>query len=409
MLKAIALVIVLLSSAASAAPQSIVLKRGLPTDIWLTWPEANRFDEPGLIAVFPEYRQVFKGGELKLVKDAGFDFVRLTVDPAIFLWKPSPAKTDKLVAGVLAAIAEIRGAGLKVVVDLHSIPHTAPTPGTEMYLKTDADFAAYLELVAKIGTAITTLPSADVAFEPINEPTIDCDWDQPKKTKQRWPGMLKKLHAAARAAAPTLTLVLSGACWGSADGLSQINPRTIADDNIVWSFHSYEPFIFSHQGASWTDEQMRFVEGLAFPPQPGQKNKVLRLALAKLAASNLSKSAKRKMRKHLTSDLGNYFRKGYAERQARAPFVTVSAWAKRYGIPANRIMLGEFGVIRGDLAKPMTDAERVALLRLMRVEAERRGFIWSAWSWSGSFGISKSDETREFSPLLLDALGLPGH
>ena len=27
-----------------------------------------------------------------------------------------------------------------------------------------------------------------------------------------------------------------------------------ADDNIVYSFHSYEPFIFSHQGADWAGQ-----------------------------------------------------------------------------------------------------------------------------------------------------------
>ena len=79
------LLLFLLALPGLARAEAISLKRGLPTDIWLTWPEADRLSEPGLIKTFPEYRQSYKGGEFKLVKQAGFDFVRLTIDPAIYL------------------------------------------------------------------------------------------------------------------------------------------------------------------------------------------------------------------------------------------------------------------------------------------------------------------------------------
>ena len=56
-----------------AGAETIVLKRGIPTDIWTTWPGGDELDQQKFVDVFPEYRQEFKGGEFKLVKDAGFD------------------------------------------------------------------------------------------------------------------------------------------------------------------------------------------------------------------------------------------------------------------------------------------------------------------------------------------------
>ena len=91
---------------------------------------------------------------------------------------------------------------------------------------------------------------------------IDCD----PTLFPKWPSMLKRLHAAARKAAPNHTLVLSGSCWSSAYGLAKIDPALIADDNVIWTFHSYEPYILTHQGADWTGDSMSYVEGLPYPP-----------------------------------------------------------------------------------------------------------------------------------------------
>ncbi len=78
--------------------------------------------------------------------------------------------------------------------------------------------------------------------------------------------MLEQLHAAARKAMPKHTLILSGGCWSSAYGLAKIDPGSIADDNVIWAFHTYEPYVLTHQGADWTGDSMSYVEGLPYPP-----------------------------------------------------------------------------------------------------------------------------------------------
>ncbi len=395
--------VALLAGRAEAYP--IVLKRGLPTDIWLTWPDGSRLDEPGLIQTFPEYRQSFDGHEFALAKAAGFDFIRLTIDPAIFLYKARPEKTAMLLSGTKAAIAEILAAGLKVDVDLHIIPRNGDDPGTDQMLADDAAFERYLALVSEVGKLVARFPADQVAFEPMNEPTVDCDaiWNG---ARQRWPAMLERLHAAARAAAPHTTLVLSGACWGGADGLAQIDPETLQDENIIWSFHSYEPFVFSHQGASWSDDAVAYVSGLSFPPVKGTKQKVLKRAENRIALAKLPKARQSELRTELRDYLERYYQPGGAADLARAPFAKVAAWAVKYHIRPQRILLGEFGAIRSDKFAPLSDAARAPLITLIRSEAEVHGYAWSCWSWTGSFGISRPPDSRDFSPVLAKALGL---
>jgi endoglucanase len=153
------------------AAKPIVLKHGLPTDIWLTWPDGDGLKDQRLIEVFPEFRQQFKGNEFLLAKKAGFDFIRLTIDPAIFLANPAQASTEKLLAGMMIAVSDIRGAGLKVLVDMHSIPRDGGGMGTEQILDTEKSFDRYLEVVGKVGRSISNLPPDQVAFELLNEPT----------------------------------------------------------------------------------------------------------------------------------------------------------------------------------------------------------------------------------------------
>jgi endoglucanase len=388
----------------AVASDVISLKRGLPTDIWLTWPGKDGLDDPKMIEEFPEYRQEYKGTEFALVKAAGFDFVRLTVDPAVFLTKRRPEKTARLLQGVKAAIDEILAAGLKVDVDMHIYPRDDGSPGTRQVLASDALFAKYLEVLTDVGGLAAKYPADKVALEVLNEPTIDCVYDMPEGAKQEWPAKLVRLHKTARAAAPGLTLILSGACWGGSDGLVALDPALIADKNVIWSFHNYEPFVFTHQGANWTDGHERYLSGLQFPPDVKQKKTVLAASLKAIDWADLTTAKRKELKANARNDLRVYFEPGWAEARAKEGFVKVEAWAQAHGIPSKRILLGEFGAIRPHDFTARNERERAVYYRMMRREAERRGYGWSTWEWKTEFGLSKGFDTREFDPVMVKAL-----
>ncbi len=79
--------------------------------------------------------------------------------------------------------------------------------------------------------------------------------------------MQVELLRTARAAAPQLTLVASGACGSMIAGLEALDPARLGDANLIYTFHFYEPYVFSHQGAPWmTSEPMyRYLNAVPWP------------------------------------------------------------------------------------------------------------------------------------------------
>jgi endoglucanase len=313
----------------AVAAEPIVLKRGLGMNIWETWPDDTEWVKPGVLDVFPEWRRTVTEPMLRDLPAAGFDFVRLTIDPAPFL-TPDTSRAPHLIEQTLGTVRLLGQVGLKVIVDLHTIPsYDRRMFGTEKMLADPAMFDAYLAMVGRIGMAIADQDPAAVAFEPINEPVIDCDVvDQPDK--QRWPAMLARLHRAARDAAPKLTLILSGGCWGGAGTLAAIDPKALGDDNIIWSFHNYEPFAASHQGASWIDGPERYLSGVVFPPDKASsadRKRILRDALAE----GRKAGAGAEMAERIRAAVARYFEPGAALAEMDKSFGQATSWADHYG------------------------------------------------------------------------------
>ena len=396
--------LLLILGAANVLADAPNFKRGFPTDIWINWPDNDKFVNDINIKTFPEYRQYLNVIHFKKMQDAGFDFVRLTIDPAIYLIKPSPEKTAQLNAGVITAIKDIRSIGLNVDVDLHAIPVDGRSVGTETYLKDDKAFASYLNFVSDVGKAIAEQDRNHVTFEPMNEPTIDCDGDN--AAVKRWPAMALKMHDVARAAAPKLTLVISGACWGGADGLAVLKASDFKDSNILWSFHSYEPFYFTHQGANWATGAEQFFDGLMFPPNPKDKAKVLKATLAGIAASDKTKAEKAVLAAEAKSSLTEYYSPGWAVAQLNRPAIIVSKWQAANNMPSSRILMGEFGVMKKDLTHAVPESIRAGYLKSARELYESHDWAWSGWSWGGGMGLTDEDTERNPTPAIMKALGM---
>lgn len=307
-------------------------------------------------------------------------------------------------AGVVQMVHDIRKQELNVLVDMHAIPQGTRSVGSETYVASDKAFAAYVDLIRQFAVALADEDPAHVGFEPFNEPVLDCDLSEGQSP--RWPAMLAALHKAFRASNTTLTLVLSGACWGSAYGLKAIDPATFHDDNIIWSFHSYEPFLVSHQGASWSDGPTQYVDGVSYPPRRSEKSAVLTRALKRIKTAKLSPGSKAELISRTRDELAAYYAPGAAHRKMQEPFTDALAWGKAHGIPPQRMLLGEFGCIYQDSYGETPIATRAAMMDGIRRLAEQSGMAWSTWSWGGSFRLTRDEQQTLFYPELLEALGL---
>ena len=400
-----AALLVLVASAFPAQSATFSMKRGLNLDQWVTWPGEDHWDDARTILPYPEWRKFLKDEDLKSLKEAGFDFLRMPVDPSPFLSDQTTALRDDLYVSVLDSVRMITRAGLTVIVDMHLVPAGGGRKiGMAEVMNDPQTFDRYVDMVRRMGRTLAGEDPQKVAFELMNEPIVDCD----AEGTSLWPDRQRELFAAARSSATQLTLVLTGACYSAASALEKIDPKTIPDDNVIWTFHSYDPFLLTHQGATWAGDFIPYVTGLPYPLTSVPKTQ-LDVTLDTIRARIKAEAPWTRQ-----SGLLAYLDEQVASMDSPekllglmdAPFKKVEAWSKANSIKPENITLGEFGMIRQEYgnAYVMPGAYRAAYVRDMIARAEAHGFSWSVWSYGGAFGIVDAFNGDKAEPDVMNAI-----
>jgi hypothetical protein len=237
----------------------------------------------------------------------------------------------------------------------------------------------------------------------MNEPVIGCEGEE----ADQWRDKLTRLFAAARSSAPRLTLVLTGACWSNAEGLAAIDPKTIWDDNILWGFHSYSPFILTTQGAQWAGDFIRYVTGIPYPPYAFPEELAEGVKNARQTIGSEAPLTRRLgMLAYLDEQIALVDTKEELEEEMSAPFRVVAEWAEKNGIESGDVILSEFGMIRQEYENPaiMPPQWRAAYVRDMIRLAEDHGFAWSLWGYGGAFGIVEEFGGRKAEKDVLEVI-----
>lgn len=384
-----------------AAP--ISLKRGINLDIWDTWPGEERWHEPAVLLPYPEWQRKLDTDDLAALKESGFDFVRIPVDPAPFLHSGTEPFRDRLFTSVLKATHKATEAGLRVVVDLHAIPSGQRTFGSDKLSEDEQLFERYLEFVRRMARTLSKADAGSIALEIMNEPLAGCDGNE-----QQWAAMQQRLFAAARASATRLTLILTGGCWSGADSLAEIDPTSIPDDNVLWTFHSYAPFLLTHQGAGWTGEFIQYVTGIPYPPhgENAQERDAALETIRDRIRAKASFTDRFGMLSYLDELVAEVDTPEKLSTMMRKPFEIAAKWADVHNVDRQNILLGEFGMIRQEYETPdiMNPRWRAAYVGDMIGLAEEHGFSWSIWGYGGAFGVVEEFEGRRAEPDVLDVV-----
>jgi hypothetical protein len=374
-------------------------------NLWPWFSLTREFPAPGTDYDWPPFqtdRAIPARGDLAALRRAGIDFVRLPVDPGPLLAFPGERR-ERLMRDVLDAIALCNEQALAVVVNLHPNGATHHWNPQNLIGSVNAPlFTRYLGLVRDLAARLARLDSARVAFEPVNEPPQGCG-------SADWPLMQSDLLRAARLAAPQLPLVATGACGGMIAGLETLDAR-FGDANLIYTFHFYEPYVFSHQGAPWmsAEPMYRYLNAVPWPASAGTKQKTLAAVAARMAADGKTPAAeKREIGATIERVLDQYFGADPGRPFIARYFARVTAWADRHGIARDRILLGEFGALRSDeryVAAPAPD--RARYIRDVREVCEAAGMPWAFWNLFDGMGLTIDDWSRDFDPAITAALGL---
>ena len=169
------------------------------------------------------------------VAKAGFDSVRIPIKWSAHAAAGAPFTIDaKFFERIDWAIEQALSRKLAVVVNVHH------------YGEMDSDPQRHLPRLVGLWKQIADRyrnRSERVYFELLNEP-------HDKLTDQLWNEMIPKLLAAVRETNPRRAIIIGPGRWNNLHSLAKLElPEE--DRRLIVTFHYYEPYRFTHQGAPW--------------------------------------------------------------------------------------------------------------------------------------------------------------
>ena len=339
------------------ATRLATMARGFNLTSWLEGPSPRAPDERALAGLLRR----------------GMTHIRLPVTPEKL--SETFSSRDQVAAQLKTldyAVDRLIGLGFGVSLDVH--------PGDKLgrlhVAEPDRAFEILKSVWLTLARRYADRPAERLYFEVLNEPT-------PSETI--WNAQGPRLVEAIRRAAPGRTIVYGPANFQQISALQAMTP--LADNNVVYAVHYYAPMVFTHQGLDWSDDPLRYLQGVPFPAR--LSDPPVRRLLDDLAALGRDKSAEL---------LRAQLREPWTEERVANEIAQAGAWALRHQRP---VILNEFGVLRWKAAP----ADRQRWLRTVRQAAERHCIGWAHWDYADGFGFMERVGDREVpDPGTLDAL-----
>ena len=284
------------------------------------------------------------------LRGEGFDHARLPIawhhysgsGPEFKLSAEIFSKVDFLVTNAIAN-------HLAVIVNLHHFDSFTAAPAAN----TNKFYAIWRQVAAHYAR----YPAA-LAFEILNEPK-----DAATTT------LLNPIYAETirliRESNPNRTIFVGPGRWNSIDELTQLK---LPDDdrNLVVTVHCYEPFYFTHQGATWSGPETK-ITGIQFPGPPSRP-----LVPGESLQPSANVAAWLKRYNSEPRDINPSSPAAF-----RPKLQSSGEWSAYYGRPVH---VGEFGCyIKAD------PESRVNFYREFRKGCEEFGLAWAIWDWKAGF------------------------
>jgi endoglucanase len=291
----------------------------------------NALDAPSL----GEWGVIIQPHFFPVIRNAGFDSVRIPVRFSAHASSSPPfILDDSFMKLVDEVVYQGLKSGLTVILDFHNYEEIMSDPAghRERFL------AIWQQLAERYQNAPDNL-----YFEVLNEPHFKLD-------AQIWNVLLNSAIPLIRESNPVRQIIIGGGDYSNVQALDQLN---LPDDQfLIAAFHFYEPFEFTHQGASWVDGAASW-EGTAWSGTSEEKQAIL---------DQLDKAV---------------------------------SWSTRNKIT---LLMGEFGTI----AKADADS-RQKWTQFVAREAEKRNIGWVYWDFCAEFRVYDC-QTEQWDSRLIRSL-----
>lgn len=281
----------------------------------------------------------FTKKDIDFIDSVGFDHIRLPVDEEQ-LWDETGKRHEDAFALLNNCITWCNQAGLRVILDLHILrSHHFNAKEKPLWTK-PGEQDKFIQLWKDLSASVHKWPNDMLAYEFMNEPVAD--------DASQWNTLLARVADSIRSWEPERVLVIGSNRWQSVNTFDELKVPA-NDENILLSFHFYEPFFLTHYQASWT--KLKDFKGKV--NYPGQ-----------IVVDGTSDDERR------------IYNRDSLEKMMEKPL----ALAAKLNLP---LYCGEFGVI--DKA-PV--GAKLAWYKDMVAIFEKHGVGYANWNFkSGSFGI----------------------
>jgi endoglucanase len=284
------------------------------------------------------------------IHDEGFDHVRLPIAWHLYAGPAPDFKlSDEIYSKADFLVTNAFEHGLNVIVNIHHFNEFYRDPAGQK----EKLYAIWRQLTAHYASFPDRL-----AFELVNEPMGEATTTV---LNPIYAEVIRQIHKTS----PHRTLFLGPGKWNSIDELGDLSLPD-DDDNLIVTVHCYDPFFFTHQGATWAGRDTR-VTGIVFPGPPATP-------LVPDSALELNPRVLDWIQRYNTLPTDQ---NPCSVLAFRGKLRQARQWSDYYGRPVH---VGEFGCY--EKADPQSRARFYAAFRQT---LDDLGLGWAMWDWKAGF------------------------
>lgn len=209
------------------------LKKGINLGGWLSQ----------CVHTKPHYDSFISKQDIQRISSWGLDHVRLPIDCEVIETEDGRLRNDGF-CYIDSCIGWCKEYGLRMILDIHK---TAGYTFNNAFQQENSLFTSeglqsrfieiWSELARRYGKEKDT-----VIFELLNE-VVENENSEP------WNKLAFSTISAIRKYAPVTQIIIGGTEWNSVRAVALLDKPF--DQNVIYTFHFYEPFVFTHQNAHW--------------------------------------------------------------------------------------------------------------------------------------------------------------
>ena len=321
-------------------------------------------------AASPQQIQVSKYTleDFQQIQSLGCDAIRLPINLHAMTNGAPNYRLDPLFLEFLDQAANwAETLGIYLILDNHTFD---PAVGT------DPNIGGVLEAVWTQMAEHYKDRSEFIIYEVLNEPHDISD--------QLWNSIQMRVVDAIRTIDQDHYVVIGPAAWNSFHNLDDM--PIYPQEKLIYTFHFYDPFVFTHQGATWTSPSMGALAEVPFPYQASE--------MPTLPASLVGT--------WIESSFNDYQNTGTLS-QLRSMIDIAVAFREARNVP---IFCGEFGTYIPNSPKD----DRVFYYQQVREYLEEKDIAWTMWDYHGGFGLYQEGGDglfeHDLNVPLLESLGM---